>query len=130
MELIVAIHEYLKRSEFAVRRLQALTGQNDLMRAWREGVIKRSGEEAELSYEFHGSGVYIEAGPVNIDVDFLPGGSLGGFDSWRLWQMIKQNPSFSQAFHTHDQIKSELIKLCEKKQIICVQGTNMYMLPN
>ena len=105
MNIFEIIDEYLRRSANALLRLREATKHYDLMAAWRNGSLDRMGSVEGIRYEFHGSGVYIEAENFGIEVNFRPGGSIDGFDSWRLWQMIKAEPNLSKVFMSHADVR-------------------------
>jgi hypothetical protein len=128
--LMKAIKDYLSIAKIAVERLCMATGQTNLMKAWKCGAIEKSNFIDGIYYEFHGVGVYIEMDSINIEVDFLPNSQIGGFDSWRLWQMIKDKLCQYPELTSHIAVKDALEALRQEGRIITVEGTHLYSLAN
>jgi hypothetical protein len=128
MSILEVIDEYVRRSKNAVSRLQFVTKQNDLMLAWRTGCLDRIGKIENISYEFHGSGVYIEDENFGVEFDFSPGGEVGGFDSWRLWQMIKSEPDIFKGFLNHADVSDALLGLLKSGVIESLGDSGLFIL--
>ncbi|NJL18362.1 MAG: hypothetical protein HC938_15550 [Nitrospira sp.] len=128
MSILEVIDEYVRRSTSAVFRLRSMTGQNDLMAAWRNGYLDRVGKIDSLSYEFHGSGVYIEDESFGIEIDFSLGSEPGGFDSWRLWQMIKSEPDVFKGFLNHADVSAALAGLLKSGAIESLGDSGLFTL--
>jgi hypothetical protein len=129
-EIMVAIKNYTELSKNMIEKLQVATGQQDLMRAWRDGVLEKTGTYDEVYYEFHGAGIYIETDDASVEIDFLPGRLIGGFDSWRIWQMVKENGAMFPTLTSNEKINNELNALCAQGAITRVSNTNLYCLSN
>lgn len=128
MNTFELIDEYLRRSAGAVLRLRAATKQYDLMAAWRNGSLDRMGRVEGVRYEFHGSGVYIEEGDFGVEVNFRPNGSIDGFDSWRLWQMIKAEPNLSNVLKSHADVRMALDELLKVGKIALNKESGSFLL--
>jgi hypothetical protein len=127
-ELIRVIEDYLEQSSYLIDQLKKTTGKSDLMRAWRSGQLEKSGQIDELIYEFHGVGIYIEKNGYGVEIDFLPEGKVGGFDSWRLWQFVKKSPEKYQGLESQETISRALDAEQEDGSIAKVASTNLYQL--
>jgi len=128
MNIFEIIDEYLRRSANALLRLREATKHYDLMAAWRNGSLDRMGSVEGIRYEFHGSGVYIEEENFGIEVNFRPGGSIDGFDSWRLWQMIKAEPNLSKVFMSHADVRVALDELLKAGKIALNKESGSFFL--
>lgn len=127
--LIKVIVDYLELANEAVEMLRQATGECLLVNAWRNGIIEKSGTVNEITYEFHGAGVYLEKKDNwSVEIDFLPGEQLGGFDSWRLWQMIKNNFDKYPGLFTHDDVRVGLQQLLAEGSIVETPNSNLYQL--
>jgi hypothetical protein len=129
-DMLNVIRDYVSASEFTVEKLREVTGIIDLMRAWKSGDLKQADSFAGIRYEFHGAGIYIEVEAENlkVDVDFLPGGQVGGFDSWRIWQWVQSRPRYYPAFTTHQAVREALQELFACQEISEIEGTSMFCL--
>lgn len=128
MRIFSIIDEYVNRSVQAVEQLRKATGKEDLMNAWRRGELGRTGSVDGIYYEFHGSGVFFENAEFSIDFDFLPGGAIGGFDSWKLWRLVQDSEKLSSKFSCQEEIQVDLEKAFHSGKIAKVKNTNLYVV--
>ncbi len=125
--IVEIIFEYLQLSETLLRRLQTLTGEANLMQAWRCGRLTKSGRFLDVYYEFHGGGIYISGKEGEVEIDFCPDGQFYGFDSWRLWQFIKSSNKYV-GFRGEAAVKLALEEGRGKGFLIKIPHTNLYKL--
>jgi hypothetical protein len=81
------IGEYLRAAREVIARMSNAYGVDNLWMAYLKGELPQRGPlspEDGGSYRFHGIGCHFRAKDVDIEIDFGPGGVVGGFDAWRL----------------------------------------------
>lgn len=81
-------NEYLRCARACAAALSTEIGTSDVLRAVNSSNVQREGVISAFgggSYFVHGSGCRIEAAEMEIEFDFGPGGSVPGFDPWKLY---------------------------------------------
>lgn len=102
------------------------TNQANLTAAWRTGALKKTGTINEIYYEFHGVGIYIEIDSAGVEIDFLPDNQAGGFDSWRIWQFVKDKSHLYPSLASQDEVEIQLATLESMSKVKKVLFTNLY----
>lgn len=120
------IAEYLHAVHSLAQRLATSFGQIDLLEGRRNLAVPRTGEVAGgLQFQFHGIGCWISDGDESVDFDFLPDGSLGGFDAWRL-RLFESDNSSSAGPRSQEEIQSGLNELARRGLVQPVEGSRLY----
>lgn len=92
--MIDAIKDYQNAIEHGLALFDAQYGRRDILAAWREKVIPKSGVLRDgVEYELHGIGCCFHFSDFEVDFDFAPNGRADGFDLWRLGKYVRQFPS-------------------------------------
>lgn len=121
------IESYLSCAVALTARLSMAFGEPQLLEARRHRRIPASGVTADgLTFMFHGIGVALNDAQSAIDIDFLPGGELGGFDAWRLHLFTTENRS--QVRRSQDEVQTALNELVQTGVIERVDGWSLYRL--
>lgn len=123
-----AILDYLDQAKKLKTKLESVAGHRNLMRAWRDGLLDKSGKIDGVSYEFHGAGIYIEDNDTEIEIDFLPNCELGGFDSWRIWNFIKTSKKYYQGLNDEFSVKCAIDQEVSNGFLLKFSGTHLYVL--
>lgn len=128
-DINIVVNDYLRAASLALAQLKRVLGRSEIV-GWRSDGVSRTGCVNGVEYEFHGSGVYvkIESCGVEIEIEFGPGGEVGVFDSWRLWQWVMSNPGKYAGFDDHKVIGQELERLLEHGQLKFVEGGRLLSL--
>jgi hypothetical protein len=88
--LVDLINEYIDCAKYLCKSMAAYFEiKENLLVAYREGVIKKSGTFEGVNYSFHGIGCTFELEKDSIDVDFGPNGRCDGFDKMRLLNFLR-----------------------------------------
>jgi hypothetical protein len=107
--------------QVAVRRvvsaLQVGYGRDDLLRAWRSGVIPKDGVIGGIEFSFHGIGCWATMDGVEVDFNFGLNGQIDGFDAWRLWVFVRQNPTRYPQFKRLEDVEAALERLARSGEI-------------
>jgi hypothetical protein len=92
-ETLESIAEFQRCARAVVAGLQKQAGSKDLLGAWRQGRLKRSGRllAATGKYTFHGIGCRFEVNGCIIDVDFGPAQRHNGIDASKLMRFAESS---------------------------------------
>lgn len=111
-DLITVIQAYRKEVENGLLLFQMQIGRQDLIAAWREGLLEKSGVLSDgTEYEFHGVGCCLFVNDHEVDFDFSVGGRSDGFDSWKLWRYAKQFPDRFPRYQSKDEVEKDFREL-------------------
>jgi len=128
-KLANAIQDYLVAMAASIESLEGALGLDDVLR-WKSEGHKQAGDVSGIEYEFHGVGLYIKSQPddVEIEIEFGPGGKLGGFDSWRLWQWVKVKPGRYPGLSSHQDVRDALEEMRSTGEVVPMNGSALLRL--
>lgn len=120
MTTIDLVREYVKRVQYCATQLGEHFGVSNLLAAWRDGRIPKSGVIAAgaLSFSFHGIGCAVDMQDCLVDFDFGPNGDVGGFDAYRLTLFANSRRAQTDNAITEDDIRVELRQLLDKGIVV------------
>lgn len=120
------ISEYLATARSLSQQLAAAFGQSDLLEGSRNKASPRTGRTPDgLEFSFHGIGCWISDGQKSVDLDFLPGGYVDGFDAWRLHVFARENSSIIEA-RTQPEVQLALERLLQRGLVQPVEGSRLF----
>jgi hypothetical protein len=117
------IEDYVSRVRQSVKLLQTRFGEDDLLRAVRDRKIPKRGsiDDYGITFNFHGIGCRIDGKDANIDFDFGPDGTVGGFDSWRLMQFIENSANYDSKMFTQEKLDSDIQDLVTSGVVLALK---------
>lgn len=118
--LMSMIADYLSATGDAIALLQSSIGVPDILSAYRNGDIPRSGDVLHEGrsigcYNFHGTECYVDLGSTKVDVQFDASGVPGSFDAWRLMRFAEETRGASLG--ELEEIEKRLDELCAAGKI-------------
>lgn len=115
-KLISDYQEYVRRVVLALR---AGFGYYDLLEAYHQRKIPKEGVINGIEYSFHGVGCLGVVDGLEVDFDFGPDERIDGFDAWRLWRFVEQQPEAYPQFQRKEDVKAALERLARSDEIEC-----------
>lgn len=123
-DLINVIQAYQKEIHDGLEAFERQIGRRDLIRAWREGLLEKSGALIDgTKYEFHGIGCCLSFNDHEVDFDFSSDSRPDGFDLWRLWRYAKQFPDRFSRYQNKSEVQKDFNELIAASMVVRLFST-------
>jgi len=117
--IITLIQDYLSAVADAVARVQKDIGADLVRQGPGGGRFPRFGNLSDGSeYQFHGIGLSVESGDIDVNFDFGTGGRYDGFDAWSLWCFAKQQLDRYPTFQDKEDVDEALRHLISERKVV------------
>jgi hypothetical protein len=113
------IDDYLRTAMEVTSRMSAGHGVDNPWLAYLKGELPQRGPLSPReggTYRFHGVGCHFRTDDIDIEIDFGPGGMVGGFDAYRLVYFARHTLG-AEEFDV-PQVRQELERMHEKGELI------------
>jgi hypothetical protein len=122
-QILSLIEDFNNEVKLAVQQFYNKYNRTDLLRAWHDTTIPRSGKlnNIVIHYAFHGAGLYAQLKNKKIDFDFGKDNRIDGFDAWRLKSFADSQTKKYNDYWTLEKLEIDLVQL-ENKGIIVKPG--------